>query len=412
MNTIEDRLRAATNAAADTVAPGSAPPLKLPEDPGGFGWRRGAPRRPAGWPGWLAPAAAAAAVVAVVAASLVISGTFHGHQRATTSVTPALAGVPPYYVALRFSRPGPAGDTPKTWAAVVNTATGAVLATVAPPKPYVTFAGVSGAGDDRTFVVAAQRNLNQPVTRFFRLRINPAGRPGDRARLSPLPVPENKNGVLSFALSPGGTSLAVADFAAVRILNVSTGAQRTWHPSLGGSFLGGATTDALLSWSANGRKLAFAYNSDSNVMGAYLLDTTAPGSNLLASSRRLVHAPKPGTSATPWWQVRLTPDGRTVIAVLAARNHRDPHGAAQKLEEFSARTGRLLRVLNYLPVANGSDIEQVLWNSPSGHTLLVANTKPYPGKQRAFFLLGHASLLTGQHFTPLPWVTDTLAAAW
>src|SRR5690349_12872949 len=164
MNTIEDRLRAATKAAADTVAPGSAPPLKLPEEPGGFGWLRGAPPRPAGWPGWLAPAAAAAAVVAVVAASLVISSTFHGHQRATTSVTPARAGVPRYCVALRFSRQTQTRccDTPKTWAAVVNTATGAVLATVAPPKPYVTFAGVSGAGSDRTFVVAAQRRLNEP----------------------------------------------------------------------------------------------------------------------------------------------------------------------------------------------------------------------------------------------------------
>lgn len=412
MNTIEDRLRAATKAAADTVAPGSAPPLKLPEEPGGFGWLRGGPRRPAGWPGWLAPAAAAAAVAAVVVASQVISGAFDGHQQATTSVTPAEAGVSSYYVALRFSRGTRCCDTPKTWAAVVNTATGAVLATVAPPKPYVTFAGVSGAGDGRTFVVAAQRRTNEPANRFFLLRINPAGRPGDRARLSPLPIPEDKNQILSFALSPGGRSLAVADFAGVQILNVSTGAQRTWHPSLGGSYLGSATTDALLSWSADGRKLAFAYNSDSTVMGAYLLDTTAPGSNLLASSRRLVHAPKPGINATPWYQVRLTPDGRTVIAVLAAPNRRDPNGAAQKLEEFSARTGRLLRVLNYLPVHNYTDVEQVLWTSPSGHALLVANTKPYPGKRRAFFLLGHVALLTGHHFTPLPWFTDTLAAAW
>jgi len=412
MNTIEDRLRAATKAAADTVAPGSAPPLKLPEEPGGFGWLRGGPRRPAGWPGWLAPAAAAAAVAAVVVASQVISGAFDGHQQATTSVTPAEAGVSSYYVALRFSRGTRCCDTPKTWAAVVNTATGAVLATVAPPKPYVTFAGVSGAGDGRTFVVAAQRRTNEPANRFFLLRINPAGRPGDRARLSPLPIPEDKNQILSFALSPGGRSLAVADFAGVQILNVSTGAQRTWHPSLGGSYLGSATTDALLSWSADGRKLAFAYNSDSTVMGAYLLDTTAPGSNLLASSRRLVHAPKPGINATPWYQVRLTPDGRMVIAVLAAPNRRDPNGAAQKLEEFSARTGRLLRVLNYLPVHNYTDVEQVLWTSPSGHALLVANTKPYPGKRRAFFLLGHVALLTVHHFTPLPWFTDTLAAAW
>lgn len=412
MNTIEDSFRAATKAAADTVAPGSAPPLKLPDVPEGRGWLRRARFQPGGWPGWLAPVAAAAAVAIVVATSLVIAGSFHGTQRASTSVAPAQAGVPPYYVALRFSSHNRCCDTPKTRAVVVNTATGAVLATIAPPKPYVTFAGVSGAGDDRSFVVAAQRNLNQPVTRFFLLRINPAAHPGERARLTPLPVPADKSGLLSFALSPDGASLAVAGFGNnIQILNVSTGAQRTWHPGLGGGFLGTATTDALFSWSADSRKLAFAFSSDTNDMGAYLLDPRLPGSNLLKNSRLLVHAPKPGTNATPWYQVRLTSDGRTVIAVLAARAPK-PNDAAQKLQEFSARTGKLLRVVNYLPVYNFTNAEQVLWQSPSGHTLLIANTKPYSGKRRSFFLLGHVGLLTGHQFTPLPWFTDTLAAAW
>jgi hypothetical protein len=176
--------------------------------------------------------------------------------------------------------------------------------------------------------------------------------------------------------------------------------------------LGNGTTDALLSWAANSRHLAFAYNSDSSQMGLYLLDTRAAGGNLLADSRRLVHAPAPGINATPWYQIRLTTGGRTVIGVLAAPNDRNPRGAAQKLEEFSARTGRLLGVLNYLPMSNDSDVEQVLWASPSGHALLVANTKPYQGRRRALFLLGHAGLLTGHQFTPLPWRTDTLAAAW
>jgi hypothetical protein len=176
--------------------------------------------------------------------------------------------------------------------------------------------------------------------------------------------------------------------------------------------LGNGTTDALLSWAADSRHLAFAYNSDGSQMGVYLLDTRAAGGNLLADSRRLVHAPAPGTNATPWYQIRLTDGGRTVIGVLAAPNHHNPKGAAQKLEEFSARTGRLLRVLNYLPVWNYTDVEQVLWASPSGHTLLIANTKPYQGRRRAFFLLGQAGLLTGHHFTPLPWYTNTLAAAW
>jgi hypothetical protein len=368
------------------------------------GLRRRQARRPVAR--WLAPLAAAAAVAAVVATSLVISGTFHRQQRTGAPAASAPAGVPHYYVALRFSGAHRSCcNVPTTRAAVVDTATGAVLATIAPPRPYVTFAGVTGAAADRTFVVAAQGQGTEPVTQFFLLRINPAAPPAQRMRLSRLPIPAGKNGILTFALSPDGRSLAVADFTGLHIFNLPTGTQRTWHPSLGGANLDNATTDALLSWAADSRHLAFAYNSDTSSMGAYLLDTRAPGS-------RLVHAPVPGTNATPWYQIRLTADGRTVIAVLAAPNRRNPNGAAQKLKEFSARTGRLLRVLNYLPVWNYTDVEQVLWASPSGHTLLVANTKPYPGKRRASFLLGHTGLLTGHRFTPLPWFTNTLAAAW
>jgi hypothetical protein len=75
--------------------------------------------------------------------------------------------------------------------------------------------------------------------------------------------------------------------------------------------------------------------------------------------------------------------------------------------------GNLLRVINRMPVWNWVDFEQVLWASPSGHTLLVSDTKPYHGGRRAFFLLNDAGLLTGHHFTPLPhWSLDTMAAAW
>ena len=58
MNIIEERIRAATRAAGDTVSPESVPPLKLPaEYPRADGWRRR----------WLVPVAAAAAVVVLIA---------------------------------------------------------------------------------------------------------------------------------------------------------------------------------------------------------------------------------------------------------------------------------------------------------------------------------------------------------
>ena len=65
MNIIEERIRAATRAAGDTVSPESVPPLELPtEHPRTDGWRRR----------WLVPAAAAAAVVIVIAVTAVTVG--------------------------------------------------------------------------------------------------------------------------------------------------------------------------------------------------------------------------------------------------------------------------------------------------------------------------------------------------
>ena len=53
MNSIQDRISAATRAAADTVRPDSIPPLRLPAD------GRARTRRGRSWAGWLAPAGAA-----------------------------------------------------------------------------------------------------------------------------------------------------------------------------------------------------------------------------------------------------------------------------------------------------------------------------------------------------------------
>ena len=217
MNTIEDRLRAAVQAAAGTVAPGSAPPLNLPGQPG----RPGRARRPrrSGWPRWVAPLVAAASVIAVIAASLAITGGgTHARPRPAaggphTGPRPAapetraeraaaLASVPPYYLTLT----GYSGQ-PHRRAVIRASATGAVLATVAPPAPYGTFSYVSGAADDRTFALGAQRWVPVPAGRkgaaarrlnssapakFFLLHFSPAAR---TARLAALPVPMTPGGL-------------------------------------------------------------------------------------------------------------------------------------------------------------------------------------------------------------------------
>jgi hypothetical protein len=130
--------------------------------------------------------------------------------------------VPELYVALELvgdgqcCRPG-LPFAPLTQAVVRVTATGAALATITAPRPCSTLIGVTAAADNRTFMLAAQELAQLPLTtppatRFFLLRIDPAGRgPAGREQLTPLPIPEQAPGraVSDVALSPDASRLAV-----------------------------------------------------------------------------------------------------------------------------------------------------------------------------------------------------------
>ena len=148
----------------------------------------------------MTPLAAAAAVAGAVIASLLLtSHTPPGGPAGPASGTSALRSVPPYYVAL-------AGQPdPPEHAVIRASATGAVLATVKPPRPYRSFTFVSGAADDRTFVLAAQRWWNvtsgtqgadaqqrdntTPVV-FFALRFDPRTRTAQLTRLPHVTGPQ------------------------------------------------------------------------------------------------------------------------------------------------------------------------------------------------------------------------------
>jgi hypothetical protein len=436
VTTIEDRLQAAARAAAETVAPGSAPPLRLPDRPSrglAARWRGG--RR---WAGWLTPLAAAVAVAAVIAGSLVIAGGFRGHP-----AKPGPLGserVPPYYVALTFTGNGNcchvgAPFEPRTRAVVRSTATGAVLATITPPRPYGTFIGVTAAGDGRTFVLGAQRegqirltgNDYPPATRFFLLRINPAAAAGARARLTPLPIPAepagSQNQIWSFALSPRGTFLAVLGMPGIQVFNLATGAERTWRDYLHGkgavvhgkrrwlymsgyAALGAGATNAMLAWGGT-HTLAFVlYGPPGSGGGVRLLDTRARGTDLLVDTRLLVAQPKKIIDPGSYWrQVLPTVTGSGVFVVLELGGHR----LSQKLVEFSASTGQVLRVLNHIPLYE--NYEQVLWVSLSGRSLVVSSTAP-AGRSPGAVYLSRPVILSGGGATPVPWPGQNFGAAW
>jgi hypothetical protein len=338
---------------------------------------------------------------------------------------------PGFYVALELAgdgqccRPG-LPCAPLTQAVVRGTATGAALATITAPHPYGTFTGVTAAADNRTFVLAAQELAQLPLTtppatRFFLLRIDPAGRVvAGRERLRPLPIPEQPPGraVSGLALSPDGARLAVTagrlTAPALHVFSLATGDERVWDgPGVGPGFGPGAAYGSL-SWDASGQTLALITSGAQPDSGVRLLDAVAPGSSLLASSRLVLPTPTGPDhwSGNYWRQVMISADGQTIIAVLQVDGQRGGGPAdrvTHKLVTFSASTGELLRTLNHIPVHAG--YQQVLWASPSAQLLIVSGTQPGPAV--GSFNLGHsAGTLSGGRFTPLPWSNRTYAAAW
>jgi hypothetical protein len=290
MSTVEDRIRAATQAAADTATPGSVPPLRLPESRDGARRQHRWPLRPAlrRWSGLLVPLAAAAAVAGVVAASLAISATFHGMARPAgpavqSHPSPApqrpaalraapLDQVPPYFAALTLRIQAQA-----QMAVVRSTLTGQVLAAVTPPPPYLIFTWVSAAADDRTFVLAAQRYWpiasgqagmpaqNRDITTptvFFRMTFDPATHTAKLARLA---VPETiqSDQLAGMTVSPDGSRLALDLGQSIQVVTLSTGAVRSWTWPGGGWIGNNKKCCQVFSWTADGKTLAFPQRNGS-----------------------------------------------------------------------------------------------------------------------------------------------------
>jgi hypothetical protein len=346
-----------------------------------------------------------------------------------------LAALPRYYVALTFTSGEPFGgngqlSTPQTKAVVRATATGRALATVTPPWPYGTFAGVTAAAGDRTFVVAAQKparipldgEVTVPATRFFLLRLGPGlGRPVGRVTLTPLPIPAipADTEVGDFALSPDGSRLAVVsgqkerprlnvyDMQKLSIYDLPAGTERTYRPGGVGNAPGPPITwitQNSLSWGADNRTLAFVYGAADAREGVRLLDTARPGSGLLANSR--VAAAR---SSRTWWnQVQITADGQTIIGNVQNPGER---GDVQRLVQVSAQTGKVVRVL-HVTTYMADDFVQVHWMDPSGRVLIVTNAFRARHHSTAQFADVDAGMLVDGRYTPLPWSENTLTAAW
>ena len=340
MNTleIEERVRAATRAAGDTVAPDSVPPLRLPS--------QRSFRLLAGWHGsarWLAPVAAAAAVIAVAVVMVAVGRNVGGHGTVAASPPgPVQTGppissyvasgqVPKYYLSIESSgnpnfnpsyavvRESATGNSPGEWTAASGQ----------------TVVAVTAAADDRTFIADVQpwanRNSSanqsfEPRT-FYTLTLNRTSGIIDTVSRLPMSVPAGQL-MTGFALSADGTELAIAvqpdnnkrepDLTQVKVFTLATGAVRTWTAN--GTIGFGPDDAKSLSWTDDKRTLAFDWTSDGPGIhtGIRLLNVAASGGSLLADSREAVtlinQAPvnasisvTPGGSASaPSWPASLT----------------------------------------------------------------------------------------------------------
>jgi hypothetical protein len=397
----EDELRAALPM-LERHAPSAEAVLRAVRDGGGRRApglvRRGAvPRR---WPGWLAPVAAAAAVAGVIIASLAISGVILRHPAGTSPAGPSgvFARVPRYFVAIP-QIPGRA--------VVGATATGAVLGTVAPPKPYTMFTQVAAASDGRTFVFAAAPGVDRGPVRFYRLVLDRSGHPG---RLVALPIPPETAALPGLALSPDGSKLAVSlppvhghIGSKIQIFSLATGARREWVWPGHGTVSVGAGGGGSNSWDADNRTLLFqvTIRSRTGWPGQLrLLDTAAPAGSLLASS-----TPIPIPSTEVGWQHNnakhriigiplITGDGTKLVAPFFHASA-PPKVFGFTITEFSVRTGKPVRVLYQRRTASEAGDTGVWWVNASG-TAVIATRGSVFGVQ------------TPATFTPLPPRTQRL----
>jgi hypothetical protein len=350
--------------------------------------------------------AAAAAIVAIVVA-VVATFDHPKHRpgastgpttRATASTKPpklayALGGrVPPYYVWTTFT-----SNPNLNYVRVRLTATGAVLGTVKAAAGG-TIVGVTGAADDRTFVLDEQRlatgNANQawePHT-YYLLRLTASGVPSS---VTQLPITEPSGALVTgVTLSPDARKLAVAiqpndvksepNLTDLKIYSIATGAVlRTWS---GNGTIGFSGEREALTWSSDQRTLGFVWlgNSQDSKQGEWLLNLTLNGTDLIGNSRQAISL----INNLPFGcqsDLIITPDGSAVVCGASPNNSNA--APATVFYEFSTANGTLTRTLAQV---SGSGSPDVLWSNPSGSVLIGAAGQNQIG------------MVTAGSFTPLP----------
>lgn len=348
MSPLEDEIRAALRSEASSLR--EVPPLSLPAAPAP-GRSRPLPRAwRARWGAWLVPVAVAAAVVLVAAGLVAVKSLGNGPAAPAASSSPvagpALAAdaVPRYYVYVGEAKNPAAGELPGPVIVVGDRQAGKTIAAfplpggkarAVPANAYGLSYGaaVSGAADDRTFVVADAVTAQRPGSRppaWYLVRIFPGS--ADPVRVTTLPIQfpagEHVNGGPStgtinggpypgIALSGDGTELAVVAVPdagsqlVLQVYSVATGRlQHSWPVGVNvTSSSGNITPMTGLSWvgdSTLGFTLTKAPGAGEQVR---TLDVATARGNVLAASR-VVWSQVPGHACDA---PVLTGNGQAVV---------------------------------------------------------------------------------------------------
>jgi hypothetical protein len=335
---MEERVRDAFGAAAETV---TARDLPGPPTPAGHaraarGLRAWAPR--ARMHAFIPLAAAAGVTVIIVTAILVVPRLLAGPPSRPQGG--ALAAAPKFFAGVAENPRGQGTRT--TVVNIYRSATGRVVGSIRPPKPYHDFVAVSRLGGDRTFVAAVITAFGPTActSHLFHFSIDGQGHP---SRLTPLSVPQVTGEMAELVSSADGKAVAYTVSGcpraqAIGVINLATRQTTTWkvphhgiHPVIFGS----------LSLTENGSRLGFVVGSPAGPVGptnAYVLPTDSPSGPLMRHARKVLHVP------TGVFRVVLSNNGsRAWVETQSA-----PRGGAVVLSQYSTTTGQRVRLLGQL----------------------------------------------------------------
>lgn len=250
--------------------------------------RPGSRRQGRHWRSWLAPVAVAAVVVALAITLAVIKNLPNDSAvPPSTSTSTVLGDIPPYYVALQ---PTSAKANAPNSLLVGDSLTGKALATFA-PSPGTSFESVSGANDDRTFVVfdvaqSTGTSASTQVGTWFEVKLAPGT--AHPATLTRLPIEPGYAQVAAMALSASGQELAVAGVPAghgqrgIEVFSLATGRLlQAWTTDnatavVPDAFLDGVTQWPALTWIDGDQAIAFT-TYDASQLGINQRDTITEG---------------------------------------------------------------------------------------------------------------------------------------